>query len=107
MQEELNRALLAEAQRHPGREREVFDFFQRTPEATASLRAPIFEDKVVDFIVDLAKVTERKVTAEELRKEMDAEAAGQGMKTKTKAGAKKTAGKAKKAAKEKKNQAVD
>lgn len=68
-QEELNRALLREAQRHPGHEREIFEFYQRTPEATANLRAPIFEDKVIDFIVDLAKVSERGVTPAELRKE--------------------------------------
>ena len=105
-QEELNRALMQEAQRHPGHEREVFEFFQRTPETMSNLRAPIFEDKVVDFIVDLAKVSERKVTAAELRKEMDAEAAGtgagQGKKTKAKAGAKEAGGKAKEAAKARK-----
>ena len=69
-QDEMNRAMLMEAQRHPGHEREIFEFFQRTPEALANLRAPIFEDKVVDFIVDLAKVSERGVTPEELREEM-------------------------------------
>ncbi len=106
-QEELNRALLQEAQRHPGQEREVFDFFQRTPEAMANLRAPIYEDKVVDFIVDLAMVSERKVTPAELRKEMDAEAAGESAgrakNTKAKAGAKKAGAKAKKTAKPKKD----
>lgn len=70
-QEEVHRALLREAQRYPGREREVIEFFQKTPEALANLRAPIFEDKVIDFIVDLAKVDERKVTPESLRSEMD------------------------------------
>ncbi len=74
-QDEANMALVREAQRYPGQEREVFEFYQKTPEAMANLRAPIFEDKVVDFIVDLAKVTERTVTAEQLRKEMDEEAA--------------------------------
>ena len=69
-QDEINRAMVMEAQRHPGQEREIFEFFQRTPEALANLRAPIFEDKVVDFIVDLAKVNERGVTPEELREEM-------------------------------------
>ncbi len=105
VQEELNRALLQEAQRHPGHEREMFELYQRTPAAMANLRAPIFEDKVVDFIVDLAKVSERKVTAAELRKEMAAEAAGEGAdpgkNTKAKAGAEKAGDKAKKAAKPK------
>jgi trigger factor len=56
-----------EAQRHPGHEREVFEFYQKSPEGLANLRAPLFEDKVVDFIIQLAKVEERKVTADELR----------------------------------------
>jgi trigger factor len=100
-QEELNRALLQEAQRHPGHEREVFEFFQKTPDAIANLRAPIFEDKVVDFIVDLAKVSERKVTPAELRKELDAEAEGAPSDAKGKSAGKKGGGKAKKAAKSK------
>jgi trigger factor len=74
-QEEVNRALLQEAQRHPGHEREVFEFYQKTPAALANLRAPIFEDKVVDFIIDLAKVTERDLTLDQLRTETEAEAA--------------------------------
>jgi trigger factor len=73
-QEEVNRALLQEAQRHRGHEREVFEFYQKTPAALANLRAPIFEDKVVDFIIDLAKVTERTITLDELRAETEAEA---------------------------------
>jgi trigger factor len=66
-QDEANRALMREAQRYQGQEREVFDFYQKTPEAMAKLRAPLFEDKVVDFITALAKVTERKVTPKELQ----------------------------------------
>ena len=73
-QDELNRALMSEAQRYPGKEREVFEFYQKTPEALANLRAPIFEDKVVDFITALAKVTERSMTAAELAAEESAEA---------------------------------
>ncbi len=74
-QEEVNQALLREAQRHPGQEREVYEYFQRTPEALANIRAPIFEDKVIDYIVEMAKVEERSVTPDELRSEMEAEAA--------------------------------
>jgi trigger factor len=73
-EEEANMALYREAQKHPGKERQVFEFYQNSPDAMANLRAPIFEDKVVDFIIDLAKVTERSLTAEQLRKEMEAEA---------------------------------
>ncbi len=72
-QEEVNQALLREAQRHPGKEREVFEFFQKSPEALANLRAPLFEDKVVDYIVELASVSERELTPDALRAEMEAE----------------------------------
>jgi len=73
-QDELNRALFREAQRYPGNERRVFEFYQKTPEAMANLRAPIFEDKVVDFIVDMAQIKERELTPDELRSAMEAEA---------------------------------
>ncbi len=65
-QEELNQALAQEARRHPGYERQVIDYYRRTPEAINNLRAPIFEEKVIDFIVELAKLEERKVTPQEL-----------------------------------------
>ena len=65
-QDELNQALTREAQRHPGYERQVLDYYRRTPEAVNNLRAPIFEEKVVDFIVELAKPEERKVPPAEL-----------------------------------------
>jgi trigger factor len=65
-QEDMNRAIRAEAARFPGQERQVFDFYRQHPEAMARLQAPIIEEKVVDFIVELAKVTARKVTPEEL-----------------------------------------
>ncbi len=66
--EEVSRALLERARQYPGREREVWDYYQKNANALASLRAPIFEDKVVDFIVELADVADRKVTREELFK---------------------------------------
>ncbi|MBM3532433.1 MAG: trigger factor [Alphaproteobacteria bacterium] len=65
-EEELRRALAAEASRYPGREREIVEFYQKNPEALIQLRAPIYEDKVIDFILEMAKVTDRTVTAEEL-----------------------------------------
>jgi trigger factor len=65
-QEELNQALLQEARRHPGYERQVFDYYRNNPDALNNLRVPIFEDKVVDFIFELAKPTERSVTPQEL-----------------------------------------
>jgi trigger factor len=71
-QEDLNRAMAEEARRYPGQERKVFDFFKNNPEAQARLRAPIFEDKVIDFIVEMAKVSEKRLPPEELVKEATA-----------------------------------
>jgi len=65
-QEELNQALAQEARRHPGYERQVIDFYRKSPEAINNLRAPIFEEKVVDYILELAKPAERKVSPQEL-----------------------------------------
>ena len=65
-QEELNQALAQEARRHPGYERQVIDYYRKNPDAFANLRAPIFEEKVVDYIVELAKPAERKVSPQEL-----------------------------------------
>ncbi len=65
-EEELQQALIAEVQRFPGQEQEVYDYYRKNPDAVASLRAPIFENKVVEFVAELAKKTEKKVTREEL-----------------------------------------
>ncbi len=65
-QEELARAVRQEASRYPGQEQQVLEFFRKNPQAAENLRAPIFEEKVVDFVLELAKVTERQVTPEEL-----------------------------------------
>lgn len=65
-QDELSRAVISEVQRFPGQERQVFDFFQKHPEAVDSLRAPIFEEKVIDYILELAQVQEKQVTPDEL-----------------------------------------
>jgi trigger factor len=65
-QDELNQAITREVRRHPGYERQALDFYRQNPDAVASLRAPIFEDKVVDFIVEMAKVPERRVSPQEL-----------------------------------------
>lgn len=65
-QDELMRAMRTEASRYPGQERQVLEFFQKNPNAVESLRGPIFEEKVVDFILELAQVSERAVPLEEL-----------------------------------------
>jgi trigger factor len=67
--EEVTRALYERVRQFPGREQEVWDFYRKTPTALAAVRAPIFEDKVVDFILELAAVTDKPVTREELFKE--------------------------------------
>lgn len=64
--EELGNAMRAEVQRYPGQEKQVFDFFQKNPQALESLRSPIFEEKVIDFMLELAKVDEQTVTASAL-----------------------------------------
>jgi trigger factor len=56
--EELSRAMQMEASRYPGQEKQVVEFFRKNPGAIDNLRAPIFEEKVVDFVLELAKVTE-------------------------------------------------
>ena len=68
-QEELGRAVAAEARRYPGQEQQVFEFYQKNPQALAQLRARLYEDKVVDFIVAMAKVEDKTVSREELFKE--------------------------------------
>ena len=64
--EELNRAILREAQNYPGRQREVMEAYQKSAEMRDGLKAPIYEDKVIDYIVELAQVTEREATLEEV-----------------------------------------
>ena len=66
--EELNQAVMREAMRYPGQERQVLEFYGKNAELKDQLRAPIFEEKTVDFILELAKVSEKTVTPEELLK---------------------------------------
>jgi trigger factor len=70
-EEEVTRGVVERARQFPGQEQQVWDMYRKNPQALASLRAPIFEEKVVDFLVELAKVTERTVPREELYKEDD------------------------------------
>ncbi|MBT5186206.1 MAG: trigger factor [Kordiimonadaceae bacterium] len=108
-QDEVTRAISAEARKYPGQEQQVFEYFQKDPNAMAQIKAPIYEEKVVDFIFELAKVTEKKVSYEKMIKIIEAEDADAPEKksakkkaaTKKKAAPKKTAAKkapAKKAA---------
>jgi trigger factor len=69
-QDEIARAVMSEARRYPGQERKVIDFYQNNPDALARVRAPLYEDKVVDYILDTAKVTERKISPEQFAEEL-------------------------------------
>lgn len=70
-QDDLNRALVAEARRFPGQEAMVFKYYREHPEAQEALKAPLLEEKVVDFILELATVSDKPATKEELMKEDD------------------------------------
>ena len=72
--DEVSRALVERARQFPGQEKQVWDYYRNNPAALAQLRAPVFEDKVVDFLLELAKVDEKPVTREELTKDETAEA---------------------------------
>jgi len=68
-EEELSRAVMERARQFAGQEQRVWDYYRQNPQAVAALRAPIFEEKVVDFLLELASVNEKKVAREELYKE--------------------------------------
>ncbi|MEO0450149.1 MAG: trigger factor [Pseudomonadota bacterium] len=68
-EQEVQQALIREARNFPGQERQVIEFFQKDPNAMAQLRAPIYEDKVVDHILETAKVKEETISKEDLLKE--------------------------------------
>jgi trigger factor len=65
-QDEMRKALIEQARRFPGQEKTVYEYYEKTPGALAELRAPIFEDKVVDFVLDKAKPADKKVSKDEL-----------------------------------------
>ncbi len=74
-QTEVNAAIMAQARRYPGQEQKVVEYFRGNPQAIEQLRAPLYEDKVVDFIVQMATVTEQSVPVEELLRDPDDDAA--------------------------------
>jgi trigger factor len=65
-QDEMTRAMRTEAMRYRGQEQQIFEFFRQNPRAADTLRGPLFEEKVIDFILELAKVEEKNATPEEL-----------------------------------------
>jgi len=68
---ELQRAVITEAQKYPGQEKQVFDYYSKNRQALESLRAPLFEEKVVDFILELAEVKDKSVSVEDLTSDDD------------------------------------
>jgi trigger factor len=71
--EELGKALIAQARRFPGQEQAMLEFLRKNPQAQESVAAPILEDKVIDFILEMAQVSERTVSAGELLRDDDGE----------------------------------
>jgi trigger factor len=69
--DELSRAVMERARQFPGQEQRIWDYYRKSPEATASLRAPLYEEKVVDFLLELVKTTEKTVSREELYRDED------------------------------------
>jgi trigger factor len=75
-QDELRRAMIEQARRYPGQEKLIYEYYQKNPSALVELRAPLFEDKVLEHIVQQAKPVDRKVTLEELLKPIDDDGGG-------------------------------
>jgi trigger factor len=73
--DEMNRAMVERARQFPGQEQQIWDFYRKSPEAVASMRAPLYEEKVVDFLLELVKATEKTVSREELYRDDDDKAA--------------------------------
>ena len=69
--QEMQQAMFEEARKYPGQEKEFFDFVQKNDEVQQQIRAPLFEDKVVDFIIELATVSEKKVSKDNLQKALE------------------------------------
>jgi trigger factor len=67
--DQLRAAVMEQVRQFPGQERQIWEYYQKNPNALAALRAPLFEDKVVDFLVELAEVTDRPVSRDELFKD--------------------------------------
>ncbi len=70
--QEMQRAVIAQARQYPGQERQFIDFIQKNPQALQQLRAPLFEEKVVDYILELAKLEDKSVSKDELQKQIEA-----------------------------------
>ena len=70
-EKEAQEAVMRKVQEYPGHEKDFFEFMQKNPQAKEQLKAPLFEDKVIDFIIELSSITEKKVSKEELKKAVE------------------------------------
>ena len=103
-EEDTRRAMIEQARRFPGQEQQVIEYYSKNPDALQQLAGPMFEELVMDYILEMAKVTDVEITAEELYAEPDQSATGKAPAKKAKAASKKAAAKkapAKKAASKK------
>ena len=87
-QDEMRRALVEQARQYPGQERQVWEFYQKNPQALAEIRAPLFEEKVVDQILSQVKVDEETVSKEALFSDEDEETESESKAAKAKGGKK-------------------
>ena len=71
--QEMQQSVFEEARKYPGQEKEFFEFVQKNEEIQQQLRAPLFEDKVVNFVFELSTITEKKVSKDELQKAIESE----------------------------------
>ncbi|HEY9038736.1 MAG TPA: trigger factor [Roseovarius sp.] len=69
--QEMTQAIMEQARQYPGQERQFFEFIQQNQQMQQQMRAPIFEDKVIDYIAEQAKVTEKEVSKADLEKEIE------------------------------------
>ena len=69
---EMTQAMMNQSRQYPGQEREFFEFVQQNPQMQQQMRAPLFEDKVVDYVFELATVTDKDVSKDELQKAVEA-----------------------------------
>ena len=69
---EMTQAVMNQARQYPGQERQFFEFVQQNPQMRQQIQAPLFEDKVIDYVFELAKVSEKEVSKDNLQKAVEA-----------------------------------
>ena len=70
-EQEINQAMMQQARQYPGQEREFFELMQKNEQMQQQMRAPIFEDKVVDYVLELAEVSDKQTNKDELQKAIE------------------------------------